>query len=154
MSGGGISATVAATVAEATRASDIVVTSTPSRTAILHVGDLNAGVFVAAVGADNEHKQEISAELLRASVVIVDDLDQCARYGDLHHAVVAGSMRPDDVRASLDAVVAGRRSGRLDDEEIIIFDSTGIALEDVAAAATIFERLPVTTESQNESLRR
>lgn len=126
---------------DATRVSDIVVTSTPSRAALLHEGELGSGAFVAAVGADNEDKQEISPALLRSSVVVVDDLDQCARYGDLHHALDAGLMRREDVRASLDAVIAGSRPGRLNDEEIVIFDSTGLALEDVAAAATVFERL-------------
>jgi ornithine cyclodeaminase/alanine dehydrogenase-like protein (mu-crystallin family) len=137
----GIAPSVPGSLGEATRVSDVVVTSTPSRAALLNEGDVRPGAFVAAVGADNEDKQELSPALLRSSVVVVDDLDQCARYGDLHHALEAGLMRPEDVRGSLDAIIAGTRPGRLNDEEIIIFDSTGLALEDVAAAATVFERL-------------
>lgn len=125
---------------KATKSSQIVVTSTPSRQAILNVGDVGPGAFIAAVGADNEHKQEISSELLRSAAVIVDDLGQCSAIGDLHHALSVGLMKPSDVRASLDQVVTGRIPGRLDDQEIIVFDSTGIAIEDVAAAAIIYER--------------
>jgi ornithine cyclodeaminase/alanine dehydrogenase-like protein (mu-crystallin family) len=137
----GIAAHIPASLGEATRASDIVVTTTPSRRALLDVGDVSPGTFVAAVGADNEHKQEITPALLRTASVVVDDLEQCARFGDLHHALASGALRREDVRASLDQIVALARPGRSNDEEIIIFDSTGLALEDVAAAATVFERL-------------
>lgn len=133
-------ATVAPSLAAATSVSDIVVTTTPSRSAVLDIGDVSPGVFVAAVGADNEHKQEISPELLRAAVVIVDDLEQCARFGDLHHALDSGALRREDVRASLDQIVAGTKPGRLGDAEIVVFDSTGLAIEDVAAAALVYER--------------
>lgn len=95
---------------------------------------------MAAVGADNEHKHEIEPELLRASAVIVDDLEQCATIGDRHHAIDAGLLTRGDVRATLGDVIAGQKRGRLDDDEIIVFDSTGVAIEDVAAAALTYER--------------
>lgn len=60
--------------------------------------------------------------------------------GDLHHALAAGAMLPGHVRGSLDQIVTGRVPGRLSDDEIIIFDSTGVAIEDVAAAALVYER--------------
>ena len=134
---------VSANAVDAARASEIVVTSTPSRRALLDTGDVKPGTLIAAVGADNEHKQEISPALLRAAAVVVDDLSQCSRIGDLHHALESGVMRESDVRASLDQIVAGRIRGRLDDEEIIVFDSTGVAIEDVAAAALVYERAEI-----------
>ena len=137
---GRIAAQGATNLREAARSSAIVVTSTPSRHPLLDVGDVREGTFIAAVGADNEYKQEIAPALLHAAAVIVDDLDQCSKIGDLHHALDAGIMRPEDVRGSLDQVVAGLRPGRVDDKEIIIFDSTGVAIEDVAAAALVYER--------------
>ena len=137
---GDVKVTIASSIAASARASDIIVTTTPSQRALLDIGDVPPGVFVAAVGADNEHKQEIAPALLRAAAVVVDDLEQCARFGDLHHALAAGVMRREDVRASLDQIVAGTRPGRLSDAEIIVFDSTGLAIEDVAAAALIYER--------------
>jgi alanine dehydrogenase len=133
-------AEVATDIREAASASPIVVTSTPSRRALLNRGDVSAGTFVAAVGADSEGKQEIAADLLSEAVIVVDDLDQCSKMGDLHHALVAGAMQPGHVRGSLDQIVSGRAPGRLSDDEIIIFDSTGVAIEDVAAAALVYER--------------
>ncbi|HTD82455.1 MAG TPA: ornithine cyclodeaminase family protein [Gemmatimonadaceae bacterium] len=131
---------IAASVKEAATSSKIIVTSTPSRRPLVDVGDVSEGAFVAAVGADNEHKQEIAPSLLRAAAVIVDDLEQCAKIGDLHHALSLGVMQRKDVRASLDQVVAGLAAGRVNDQEIVIFDSTGVAIEDVAAAALVYER--------------
>lgn len=124
----------------ATAASDIVVTTTTSTKAFLGAGDISPGAFIAAVGADNEQKQEIDVALIEAGAVVVDDLEQCATIGDLHHALDAGVVTRDDVRATLGEVVAGVRPGRLSDSEIVIFDSTGVAIEDVAAAAIAYER--------------
>ncbi len=117
---------------------DIVVTCTPSRSAFLH--SVPPGTFVAAVGADSEEKQEIAPELMAAAKVVTDVTDQCATIGDLHHAIAAGAMRAVDVYAELSEVVAGHKRGRERDDEVIIFDSTGMALQDVAAAAIVYER--------------
>jgi alanine dehydrogenase len=131
---------VASDLRRATKDSDIVVTTTSAKTAFLGHDHVSNGAFVAAVGADNEHKQEIEVDLLRTSVVIADDLEQCAAIGDLHHALDAGVITRREVRASLDEVVAGVKQGRMSEDEIIIFDSTGLAIEDVAAASIVYER--------------
>jgi len=123
----------------AARASDVIVTCTPSRRAFLGPADIAPGTFIAAVGADNPDKQELDPRLLAASAVVVDSLEQCAAFGDLHHAIAAGLMRPEDVRAELADVIAGRKPGRRAPEETVIFDSTGTALEDVAAAVAVYE---------------
>jgi alanine dehydrogenase len=124
----------------AVRASDICVTCTPSRKPILGRAPVARGTFIAAVGADNEAKQELEPALMASSAIVVDVLEQAVSIGDLHHAIAAGAVTPGDVRAELGQVVAGLRSGRLSEEEIVIFDSTGMALEDVAAAAAVYER--------------
>ncbi|MDQ3950213.1 MAG: ornithine cyclodeaminase family protein, partial [Gemmatimonadota bacterium] len=124
----------------ATRRSDVVITCTPSRHPILGSADVAPGTFVAAVGADSEEKQEIEPQFLASSAVVVDVLEQCATFGDLHHALAAGVMRREDVRAELGQVVAGVKPSRLSDDETIVFDSTGTALQDVAAAAVVYER--------------
>src|SRR5258705_1458671 len=131
---------VASDLRRATKESDIVVTTTSAKTAFLGHDHVSNGAFVAAGGADNEHKQEIEVDLLRTSVVIADDLEQCAAIGDLHHALAAGVITRRDVRASVDEVVAGVKPGRMREDEIIIFDSTGLAIEDVAAASIVYER--------------
>ena len=120
--------------------SNIWITCTPSHRWFLGREHVAAGAFVAAVGADNPEKQEIEPELLATSAVIADILEQCATIGDTHHALNAGVMRRDDVRAELSDIVCGRIRGRRSDDETVIFDSTGTALQDVAAAAVVYER--------------
>jgi len=117
---------------------DIIVTCTPSCGPILH--HVQPGTFVAAIGADSEEKQELAPELMASSKVVTDMTDQCATIGDLHHAIAAGAMRREDVYAELSEVVAGRKVGREREDEVIIFDSTGMALQDVAAAAIVYQR--------------
>jgi ornithine cyclodeaminase/alanine dehydrogenase-like protein (mu-crystallin family) len=120
--------------------SDAVVTTTPARVPFLGLGDVRAGSFIAAVGADNPEKSELRPELMARARVFVDVREQCLAMGDLHHAVAAGAMTADDVEADLAELVTGRRTGRLREDDITIFDSTGTAIEDVAAAVSIFER--------------
>lgn len=120
--------------------SDVCVTCTTARTPVLRAGDVPPGAFVAAVGADNPHKHEIDAALLAASVVVVDLLEQCATIGDLHHALAEGVMVREQVHAELGEIVAGRKAGRRGAAEVIVFDSTGTALQDVAAAALVYEK--------------
>ena len=123
----------------ASRASDIVVTCTSSNTPLLFAGDLSPGAFVAAVGADSEAKQELDAALLSTVTLVTDVTAQCATIGDLHHAIAAGTMSLDRVHAELGEIVARRKRGRSSADEVIVFDSTGMALQDVAAAAAVYE---------------
>jgi len=136
----GLDVRAAGDLTSAARVSDVCVTCTPSRRAILGRDAVRAGAFVAAVGADNPEKQEIDPALLAASKVVVDVLEQCATIGDLHHAIAAGVMTQGDVHAELAEVVAGARPGRESDDEVVVFDSTGTAVQDVAAAALVYER--------------
>jgi alanine dehydrogenase len=117
---------------------NIVVTCTPSRSAFLR--SARPGAFIAAVGADSSEKQELEPALMASSAVIVDDLAQCASFGDLRGALAAGVMTERDVRGTLTEVVSGAIAGRASDEEVVIFDSTGTAIQDVAAAAIVYER--------------
>jgi alanine dehydrogenase len=123
---------------DAVREADIIVTTTPSTTPFLELRHLRPGMFIAAVGADNPRKSELTPELMAASKVVVDVEEQAATMGDLHHALDAGVMSRADVFGDLATVVRGR--GRTSDDEIFVFDSTGTALEDVAAAAIAYER--------------
>jgi alanine dehydrogenase len=126
--------------ADAVRASDVCVTCTPSRRPFLLRDHVRPGTFVAAVGADSADKQELDPALMAAGVVVVDVLDQCATIGELHHALGAGAVTRESVHAELADVVAGRKPGRRSAGEITVFDSTGTALQDVAAAAVVYEK--------------
>ena len=122
------------------RSSDICITCTTSQEPLLSQDDVCAGIFIAAVGADNPQKQEIHAGLMGCSKVVCDVIEQCAAMGDLHHAVDAATMQTENVHAELGEIVAGRKRGRGSAEEVIVFDSTGMALQDVATAATVYEK--------------
>ena len=122
-----------------TRDADIWVTCTPARGWYLGRAHVRQGTFIAAVGADNPEKQEIEPELLASSTVVADILDQCAAIGDLHHALESGAMRREQVHAELSEIVAGWKRGRTSPDEITVFDSTGTALQDVAAAMLVYE---------------
>ena len=124
----------------AVAASDICVTCTTSQQPLLYRANLHPGLFVAAVGADNPTKQEVDVDALAHSRVVVDSLPACAAGGDLHHAIQAHKMTEQDVHGELSAIVAGHLSGRSAHDDVFVFDSTGTALQDVAAAVLVYDR--------------
>jgi alanine dehydrogenase len=121
------------------RESDVCVTCTPARRAFVMAADVPPGMFIAAVGADSQGKQEIEPALVASATLVVDVLDQCAEIGELQHVLAAGLLTRAQVHAELADVVVGRRPGRTRDDEITVFDSSGTALEDVAAAIAVYE---------------
>jgi ornithine cyclodeaminase/alanine dehydrogenase-like protein (mu-crystallin family) len=120
--------------------SDVIVTCTTSRDSFLEARFVGPGTFVAAVGADSPDKSEVDPRLMAGALVVADVLDQCAILGDLRRAIASGLMTADDVHAELGDLVTGRMPGRTSAAQITLFDSTGTALQDVAAAALVYER--------------
>jgi alanine dehydrogenase len=135
----GIEVVAAPDLASATLASDVIVTCTTSTRPFLGASAVRPGTFIAAVGADNPQKSELHPELMARATVVPDVLDQAVYMGDLHHAIDAGAMTREDVRAELGALVSGDLRGRSRSDEITIFDSTGTGIQDVAAAARAYE---------------
>jgi alanine dehydrogenase len=124
----------------AVRRSDVVVTCTPSTQYYLMANYVQSGTFIAAVGADSPDKGELEPRLLVGNKVVVDILEQCAAVGELHHALDAGLLTVEDVHGELGDVVAGKVPGRTLEGEITIFDATGTALQDTAAAVLAYNR--------------
>jgi alanine dehydrogenase len=124
----------------ALKRSDVCVTCTPAKRYLIQSQDVPAGMFIAGVGADNPEKQELDPALMASSKVVADVLEQCATIGDLHHALEKGLLQKTQVHAELGEIVAGKKPGRTSREEITIFDSTGMALQDVAAAIEVYEK--------------
>lgn len=124
----------------ALRQSDVCITCTTAPKFFIRKEDVSPGTFIAAVGADDSHKQEIEPALLASARVVADSLEQCCAIGDTHHAITEGLMRKEDVYAELSEVVAGGKPGRTSDAEIFVFDSTGVAIEDAIAAVAIYEK--------------
>jgi len=135
----GITVVATTNLEAAVEQSDICVTCTPSRQYYLEKKFVSPGTFIAAMGADSPDKQELDPELLKSNKVVVDILDQCAVAGELHHALEKG-MRKEDVYAELGEIITGKKQGRISKEEIVIFDATGTALQDAAAAAAVYEQ--------------
>ena len=124
----------------AIKKSDICVTCTTACEFFVRKEDVSPGTFIAAVGADDEHKQEIDPALMASAKVVADSLEQCCAIGDTHHAIARRLMRKEDIYAELGEIVAEKKPGRTTDDEIIIFDSTGVAIEDAVTAAAVYEK--------------
>ncbi len=119
-------------------AADIVVTVTPGREILYEQNSLRPGQHVSLMGADGPGKQEITAKELGRVRVFCDDWEQASHNGDLVHAVEEGVLTRDDV-AQLGDVLAGSAEGRQSDRDITIFDSTGLAIQDLAIALAALE---------------
>jgi len=124
----------------ALRQSDVCLTCTTATKFFIRKDDIVPGTFIAAVGADDTHKQEIDPALMASAKVVADSLEQSCSIGDTHHAIDQGLMRKEDVYAELSEVVAGHKPGRISDDEIFVFDSTGVAIEDAIAAVAVYEK--------------
>jgi alanine dehydrogenase len=136
----GVNAWAAVDLAGAVRGADVVVTCTTARQPFLDVDHAEPGQFIAAVGADSPEKNEIAPALMARARVVVDVLDQCVVMGDLHHAIGAQAMNLTEVHGELAEIVTGAKPARTLANEIFIFDSTGVGVQDVASAAWILER--------------
>ena len=135
----GLQAETVADVRSAAAASDVIVTITPAREPIVSAADISPGALVVALGADAPGKQELDVELLARARVVVDILEQAASSGELQHALATGVLAREDVHAELGQIVAGTRPGRTSDDEIFVFDGTGTALQDIAAARLLLD---------------
>jgi ornithine cyclodeaminase/alanine dehydrogenase-like protein (mu-crystallin family) len=121
-------------------AADLLVTVTPGRAIVLGEGALRPGQHASLMGADGPGKAEIAVGELARVRVFCDDWEQASHNGDLVHAVEAGALGRDQV-TQLGDVLAGRAQGRLSDDEPTVFDSTGLAIQDLAIALAALERL-------------
>ena len=124
----------------ALRQSDVCVTCTPAKKALIFPADVPPGMFLSAVGADSPDKQELDQHLLPLASVYGDLLDQCAEVGEFHHGIERGLVTRQDFRGELGALIAGTVRGRTGADEITIYDSTGTAIQDVAAAVAVYRK--------------
>jgi alanine dehydrogenase len=120
-------------------AADLVVTVTPGREIVLGEGSLRPGQHASLMGADGPGKAEIAVEELARVRVFCDDWEQASHNGDIVHAFEAGRLSREDV-TELGAVLAGDAEGRRSDDEATVFDSTGLAIQDLAIALAALER--------------
>lgn len=123
----------------AVRGSDIVVTVTPSREPIVRSEWVSGGTHISAMGADVPGKQELFADLVLRSRLFADHVPQSLAIGEFQHAHRSAQIAPDAV-VPIGSVTQGKAVGRASESDVTIFDSSGIAIQDLAIAAAVFER--------------
>ncbi len=129
-----------ASIEEACRQAEIVVTATWSYTPLIQGEWVQPGTYIAAIGADAPGMQELDPRLLQRAKVVVDDVEQCVRMGEINVPVKEGKYRVEQLHGTVGEVTAGLKPGRTSPEEITIFDSTGVGAQDAVAADHAYQR--------------
>lgn len=120
------------------READVIISITSSFDAILKAGQVSPGTHIACMGTDTKGKQEVDPQLLVAADVFTDEVAQSISIGEAQHAVAQGLIQESDV-AQIGAVINGTNPGRTSDDQITLFDGTGVGLQDLAVAASVVE---------------
>ncbi|MDK2946968.1 MAG: alanine dehydrogenase [Methanolobus sp.] len=113
---------------------DVLVTTTPVREPVVKAEWIHEGTHINAIGADAMGKQELESSIMKKARIIVDDIVQASHSGEVNIPLSQGVISESDIYAELGEVVAGVKKGRLSDEDITIFDSTGLAVQDLVTA--------------------
>jgi alanine dehydrogenase len=127
-------------VERAVRGADVVVTGTHAREFVVRDEWIAPGTHLAALGADLEGEQELDPRILQRARILVDDIRQCRADGEINVALREGLLREEDVAGEIGKVIVGELEGRRSDDEVTVFDSTGIALQDSATVPLEYER--------------
>ncbi|UWQ65104.1 ornithine cyclodeaminase family protein (plasmid) [Leisingera caerulea] len=120
------------------READVIISITSSFDAILKAGQVSPGTHIACMGTDTKGKQEVDPQLLVAADVFTDEVAQSISIGEAQHAVAQGLIQESDV-AQIGAVINGTNPGRTSDDQITLFDGTGVGLQDLAVAASVVD---------------
>ena len=136
----GVQARAAADPTEAVTGQDIEDTTTPSRTPVVKREWVSPGTHINAIGADAAGKQELAPAILSAAKVVVDDWARASHSGEINVALARGELTPEQVYGSLGEIVAGKKPGRVAPEEITVFDSTGLIIQDLALGLAVYRR--------------
>lgn len=126
--------------AEEAAGCDILCTATPSRRPLVERAWIRPGTHINAMGADAHGKQELAPAILADAKVVIDDWQQATESGEVNVPLHEGVLSRDHIHAALGEVVAGLKPGRQSDDEITVFDSTGLAVQDVALARLVYEK--------------
>jgi ornithine cyclodeaminase len=131
--GRGVIVTTTQVPEDAVRDADVIITATPGRQPVLSADWVEPGVHISAFGSDTVGKVEVEAALFPRAKVVVDDVEQAATIGETQHPVSRGLMGREDIHATLGEILAGRKPGRAGNDEITLFDATGLAFQDLIA---------------------
>jgi alanine dehydrogenase len=118
---------------------DVVVTTTPSRKPLIKADWISPGTHINAMGADAPSKQELETILLQNAKIVIDSWEQAKHSGEINVPVSQGVLKRKDIHAKLGEVIIGKKGGR-EGDEITIFDSTGLAVQDAVTAWQIYRK--------------
>lgn len=125
---------------EETAQSDIVCTTTPSRKPIVKAKWIKPGTHINAIGADAPGKEELEPSILKRAKIVVDDYEQATRSGEINVPLSKKIISKKNIYSTLGEIIAGIKPGRINDKEITLFDSTGLAIQDIAVAKILYEK--------------
>jgi len=125
---------------EAATDADIVVTTTPSREPVVKKHHIKPGTHISAIGADAKGKQELDSGLLASAKVVVDDIEQASHGGEINVPLSESQFRIEQIYGTIGEIAANLKNGRENDDEITIFDSTGLAIQDIVCAKLVYEK--------------
>lgn len=125
---------------EEAASADVLCTLTPARSPLFPAGAVRPGAHINAVGADGPGKQELDPAIFRTARVIVDEMYQATHGGEVNVAISQGQLLESEIAGTLSGVINGTAEGRTSGDQITIFDSTGLAIQDIAVAIVAYER--------------
>jgi alanine dehydrogenase len=125
---------------EVVRGADVIVTVTPARQPIIKNEWIVPGMHIAAVGADKKGDQELEGAILQRARIFVDDIRQCRTDGEINVPLSEGLIEETDIAGEIGEVITAKKKGRTSEDDITLFDSTGIALQDSATVPLEYER--------------
>lgn len=128
-------------IEDCVRGADIIVTTTPSRKPLLKVAWIKPGTHINAIGADAKGKEELDPLILKRAKVFVDDVVQASHSGEINVPLAKGLISRKSIRATLGEVITGKKKGRSSSNDITVFDSTGLAILDIAVASYVYRKI-------------
>jgi ornithine cyclodeaminase/alanine dehydrogenase len=135
----GIPVIMANSKKEAVEQADILITTTRGKGPLVEAGWVKPGTHIVAIGTDQQGKQELDPEIFRNAKVVVDSIAQCTEKGETWHPINKNIITKDDIHGEIGEILLGKKPGRESDEEITIFDSTGMAIQDNTTANKIYQ---------------
>ncbi|WP_404401908.1 ornithine cyclodeaminase family protein [Pelagibacterium halotolerans] len=134
----GIPVILAGSKRQAVERADILITTTRGKGDLVEADWVKPGTHIVAIGTDARGKQELDPELFRHAKIIVDSIPQCIEKGETQHPLAMNIIAKDDIHGEIGEVLLGTKPGRESDDEITIFDSTGMAIQDNTTAHKIY----------------
>jgi ornithine cyclodeaminase/alanine dehydrogenase len=134
----GIPVVMAASKEDAVRRADILVTTTRGKGTLVEAGWVKPGTHIVAIGTDQQGKQEFEPAIFRNAKIVNDSIAQCVTKGETWHPLNARIIMREDIHGEIGEILAGKKPGRENDDEITIFDSTGMAIQDNTTASRIY----------------